>query len=259
MAKLVCLECGQVNRVPAERFSAGPKCGICGAKLMDGAGAGAGAGCAGEGGADGRAAAGGGLLGALVRALPDDGAGTGEGGAGAGAAGALRQDRHGGASRNSGRATGSAGYRCWWRSRAGGSGPGRPGRSRRRGSRTGCGGRWSRRREDGGNATGGGDIENSVETLLKQLCGRSMVSSEPREDADEADWMSKMVRSKDKEVPQPQKPSPPPAPAGGWRFSDWASLDGARRGRPDVGVRSRAVRFMGSRRRVSPAERSARC
>ena len=36
MAKLVCLECGQVNRVPAERFSAGPKCGICGAKLMDG-------------------------------------------------------------------------------------------------------------------------------------------------------------------------------------------------------------------------------
>ncbi|WP_138473479.1 thioredoxin domain-containing protein, partial [Poseidonocella sp. HB161398] len=31
--KVTCLECGQVNRVPAERLSADPKCGICGAKL----------------------------------------------------------------------------------------------------------------------------------------------------------------------------------------------------------------------------------
>ncbi len=36
MAKLVCLECGQVNRVPPERLGAGPKCGTCGAKLVDG-------------------------------------------------------------------------------------------------------------------------------------------------------------------------------------------------------------------------------
>ena len=36
MAKLVCLECGQVNRVPQERLGAGPKCGSCGAKLLDG-------------------------------------------------------------------------------------------------------------------------------------------------------------------------------------------------------------------------------
>lgn len=34
--KLTCLECGQVNRVPEERLSAGPKCGTCGAKLMGG-------------------------------------------------------------------------------------------------------------------------------------------------------------------------------------------------------------------------------
>ena len=34
--KLACLECGAVNRVPAERIAAGPKCGVCGAKLMDG-------------------------------------------------------------------------------------------------------------------------------------------------------------------------------------------------------------------------------
>lgn len=32
--KLTCLECGQVNRVPAERFSDNPKCGICGAALF---------------------------------------------------------------------------------------------------------------------------------------------------------------------------------------------------------------------------------
>jgi thioredoxin 2 len=34
--KLTCLECGQVNRVPEERLSAGPRCGTCGAKLMGG-------------------------------------------------------------------------------------------------------------------------------------------------------------------------------------------------------------------------------
>ena len=47
--------------------------------------------------------------------------------------------------------------------------------------------------------------------------------TQPRRDAEEADWMSIMVRSKDKEVPKPQKPAPAPVP-GGWRFSDWASL-----------------------------------
>ncbi|WP_158967710.1 thioredoxin TrxC [Chachezhania sediminis] len=31
--KVTCLDCGQVNRVPAERLSADPKCGTCGAKL----------------------------------------------------------------------------------------------------------------------------------------------------------------------------------------------------------------------------------
>ncbi len=36
MAKLTCLECGQVNRVPEERLAAGPKCGTCGAPLLDG-------------------------------------------------------------------------------------------------------------------------------------------------------------------------------------------------------------------------------
>ena len=34
--KLTCLECGQGNRVPADRLGAGPKCGTCGAKLVDG-------------------------------------------------------------------------------------------------------------------------------------------------------------------------------------------------------------------------------
>ena len=34
--KLTCLDCGQVNRVPAEKLAAGPKCGTCGAKLMPG-------------------------------------------------------------------------------------------------------------------------------------------------------------------------------------------------------------------------------
>ncbi|MEQ9694346.1 thioredoxin TrxC [Shimia sp. SDUM112013] len=32
--KLTCLECGQVNRVPADKLGAGPKCGTCGAGLM---------------------------------------------------------------------------------------------------------------------------------------------------------------------------------------------------------------------------------
>ncbi|MFO1142616.1 MAG: thioredoxin TrxC [Amaricoccus sp.] len=36
MAKLTCLECGQVNRVPAERLAAAPKCGTCGSPLLDG-------------------------------------------------------------------------------------------------------------------------------------------------------------------------------------------------------------------------------
>ncbi|MGV6812212.1 MAG: thioredoxin TrxC [Brevirhabdus sp.] len=34
-AKLTCLSCGQVNRVPGDKLSAGPKCGTCGAKLFD--------------------------------------------------------------------------------------------------------------------------------------------------------------------------------------------------------------------------------
>lgn len=34
--KLTCLDCGQVNRVPAEKLGAGPKCGTCGAQLMPG-------------------------------------------------------------------------------------------------------------------------------------------------------------------------------------------------------------------------------
>lgn len=32
--KLTCLQCGQINRLPAERLSDGPKCAICGAGLM---------------------------------------------------------------------------------------------------------------------------------------------------------------------------------------------------------------------------------
>ncbi len=32
--KLTCLECAQVNRVPAERISEKPKCGTCGASMM---------------------------------------------------------------------------------------------------------------------------------------------------------------------------------------------------------------------------------
>ena len=34
--KLVCAECGQANRVPAAKLAAGPKCGVCGARLVDG-------------------------------------------------------------------------------------------------------------------------------------------------------------------------------------------------------------------------------
>jgi thioredoxin 2 len=34
--KITCLDCGAVNRVPADKLGAGPKCGTCGAKLNDG-------------------------------------------------------------------------------------------------------------------------------------------------------------------------------------------------------------------------------
>jgi len=34
--KITCLDCGAVNRVPAARLGAGPKCGVCGARLLDG-------------------------------------------------------------------------------------------------------------------------------------------------------------------------------------------------------------------------------
>lgn len=34
--KLTCLDCSAVNRVPSEKLSSGPKCGVCGAKLADG-------------------------------------------------------------------------------------------------------------------------------------------------------------------------------------------------------------------------------
>ncbi len=34
--KVTCLECGAVNRVPSDKMGAGPKCGVCGARLMDG-------------------------------------------------------------------------------------------------------------------------------------------------------------------------------------------------------------------------------
>ncbi len=33
---LTCLTCGSVNRVPADKLSSAPKCGVCGAKLVDG-------------------------------------------------------------------------------------------------------------------------------------------------------------------------------------------------------------------------------
>ncbi|MDP4033823.1 MAG: thioredoxin domain-containing protein [Pseudorhodobacter sp.] len=34
--KLICTACGQANRVPRARLSAGPKCGTCGEALLDG-------------------------------------------------------------------------------------------------------------------------------------------------------------------------------------------------------------------------------
>ena len=34
--KLICLDCGQANRVPFEKLSDKPKCGICGAALISG-------------------------------------------------------------------------------------------------------------------------------------------------------------------------------------------------------------------------------
>lgn len=34
--KMTCLDCSAVNRVPADKLSAGPKCGTCGARLNDG-------------------------------------------------------------------------------------------------------------------------------------------------------------------------------------------------------------------------------
>ena len=34
--KLICTDCGQANRVPLDKLTAGPKCGTCGAKLADG-------------------------------------------------------------------------------------------------------------------------------------------------------------------------------------------------------------------------------
>ena len=34
--KLTCPACGQANRVPMARLSGGPKCGVCGAALVDG-------------------------------------------------------------------------------------------------------------------------------------------------------------------------------------------------------------------------------
>lgn len=34
--RVTCLACGQANRVPAERLAAGPKCGTCGERLVDG-------------------------------------------------------------------------------------------------------------------------------------------------------------------------------------------------------------------------------
>lgn len=34
--KMTCLECGAVNRVPADKLGAGPKCGTCGGKMNTG-------------------------------------------------------------------------------------------------------------------------------------------------------------------------------------------------------------------------------
>ena len=34
--KMICIACGQANRVPVAKFTANPKCGVCGEKLLDG-------------------------------------------------------------------------------------------------------------------------------------------------------------------------------------------------------------------------------
>jgi len=34
LKKVICLECGQVNRVPESKLASGPKCGTCGAALI---------------------------------------------------------------------------------------------------------------------------------------------------------------------------------------------------------------------------------
>lgn len=34
--RVTCLGCGQANKVPADKLTAGPKCGVCGAPLMSG-------------------------------------------------------------------------------------------------------------------------------------------------------------------------------------------------------------------------------
>jgi len=34
--RVTCLDCGQANKVPANKLAAGPKCGVCGAPLMSG-------------------------------------------------------------------------------------------------------------------------------------------------------------------------------------------------------------------------------
>ena len=34
--RVTCLDCGQANRVPEDKLSAGPKCGVCGAPLFSG-------------------------------------------------------------------------------------------------------------------------------------------------------------------------------------------------------------------------------
>ncbi|MBN8185115.1 thioredoxin TrxC [Salipiger thiooxidans] len=36
MVKLICFDCGQTNRVSEDRLDAGPKCGTCGAALVEG-------------------------------------------------------------------------------------------------------------------------------------------------------------------------------------------------------------------------------
>mgnify|MGYP001358443276 CR=1 FL=1 len=34
--RITCLDCGQANRVPADKVTSGPKCGTCGGKLISG-------------------------------------------------------------------------------------------------------------------------------------------------------------------------------------------------------------------------------